>query len=768
MVNTVHDTSDASAGDSTQPAKAAKQIVAKHVTSLVKKLFSNLDDNLFDYANKAGNNDQQEHYFSAMRDMRKDQKNIQLKFLSNLDKLYDDSVQGISFNDSTSNNESQDYSYATLSLVDEDELEESLAITNMIEKSHGMYRDDLLAIGQRFSHLIQGMEFKSETSPPSPNNICHAFEQAIEKLSIELEIKLIIYKLFDKFVVSQLGNMYHEINEMFVNAGILPTIKLKSPIKSQGQTAKPKPTEAAPQSQVKPAVPPESIPSSQETGAASFDSLRQMLSMQRGQTGDSSVSQDGVAVGGGGGPGYVTVDVLAGLTDLQGDFLGNVSNEMQHASVEEIKNNLLSALSKRSGDDSGKRIESDESDVIDIVSMMFEFILEDKSLSDRIRAEIARLQIPIIKVAIIDKQFFNHQAHPARLLLNELAYAGGSRDSMDSNNDDVIFKKIEYVVNRVLTEFQTNMDIFSELLEEFKQFIDTELQSNKVSEKRLEQTKQKVSDEIENRIKNHKIPKLIYDFLISHWKDVLNAVGMRSGCTGQAWTACLDVIDDLIWSVQPKLMASERQELTRSIPKLIKRLKEGLKFISANEKVVATFLDQLGTLHLKCLKGGDDLVNKKDPLDEIDAMLQNLEDGDDSGNPFAADLPAGDFEYFAGTDDFTMIKLTPEVKRSKQYPIVRDMAMGTWVEFIDEEKSRRGKLTWKCDFTGDYTFVDRRYRLVADISTSDLVRRLEKNTAVVVTDVPLLDKAIDAVISTMSKCLQGANKLVSSTSSASS
>ena len=273
---------------------------------------------------------------------------------------------------------------------------------------------------------------------------------------------------------------------------------------------------------------------------------------------------------------------------------------------------------------------------------------------------------------------------------------------------------------------------------------------------------------MESRIKKYKIPKLIYDFLTSHWKDVLTAVGMRSGCTGQAWIACLDVIDDLIWSVQPKLMASERQELTRSIPKLIKRLREGLKFISANEKVVTTFLDQLGTLHLKCLKGGEDLVNKKDPMDEIDAMLENLEDGDDSGNPFAADLPAGDFEYFAGTDDFTMIKLTPEVKRSKQYPVVRDMVMGTWVEFIDEEKSRRGKLTWKCDFTGDYTFVDRRYRLVADISTSDLVMRLEKKTAVVVTDVPLLDKAIDAVISTMSKCLQGANKLVSSASSASS
>jgi hypothetical protein len=74
-------------------------------------------------------------------------------------------------------------------------------------------------------------------------------------------------------------------------------------------------------------------------------------------------------------------------------------------------------------------------------------------------------------------------------------------------------------------------------------------------------------------------------------------------------------------------------------------------------------------------------------------------------------------------------------------------------------------LSWKCDFTGDYTFVDRRYRLVKDISMSDLIKSLDQETAVVVTDLPLLDRAIDAVISTMSKAMQGANSLMASSNS---
>ena len=89
--------------------------------------------------------------------------------------------------------------------------------------------------------------------------------------------------------------------------------------------------------------------------------------------------------------------------------------------------------------------------------------------------------------------------------------------------------------------------------------------------------------------------------------------------------------------------------------------------------------------------------------------------------------------------------------------------MGTWIEFKDKDGgTKRGKLSWKCDFTGDFTFVDRRFKLVADISMMDLITRLDAETATIITEVPLLDKAISAVVSTMTKAVQSANNLVSS------
>lgn len=748
--------------------QSVKQIAVKHLQKNMKSLFSSIDDSMFEYADKADSNQQQSTYFEAMRQLRLEKKVVAQQYFAVFDKYFIDALNGIKHHGSSEEATTDDFSYTSLSLLDEDDLEESLAFTNMIEKSYGLYREQLQAIVQRINHVVESVEITSDNNPVSPDNICRAFEQAGEQFTVDLEIKLIVYKMFEKHVVGQLEGMYKEINDMFVAAGVLPTIKFKGPVKSEAQEAKPKHEQEniqSPQNKV------DSAPIA-DSGDVSFDSLRQLLSMHRGQPGDQpGVGQgdgsggpggNGGAAGPGGGGNYVTDDVLSGLTQLQGDFVDDATGDIKYTSVEDIRQNLLNALGKDQ-DGEIKGIENDESDVIDIVSMMFEFILEDKSLSDRIRAEIARLQIPVIKVAILDKKFFDQQSHPARLLLNELAYAGTAFNTQEQGEDDVIYHKVEYIVNRVLSEFQTNVGIFDELLEEFKEFVDTELQDNKLSEKVLEQTKQRVSDEIEKRIGEYRVPKLVYNLLVNKWKDVLTAVGMRQGYKGSTWTACLDLVDDLIWSVQPKLMASERQALTRSIPKIVKRLREGLKFISVDETTMQELLDQLGTLHLNCLKGTTDYSPKSKEPEQV----KEDKDSDDfefesQGNPFADEL--GDFEYFSGSDDFTQIKLSPESKRSKNHPVVCDMEMGTWVEFVKDENSKRGKLSWKCDFTGDYTFVDRRYKLVADISMDDFIKQLDSGQAVIVTELPLLDRAIDAVVSTMTKCLEGANNLVTSSS----
>jgi hypothetical protein len=422
------------------------------------------------------------------------------------------------------------------------------------------------------------------------------------------------------------------------------------------------------------------------------------------------------------------------------DFYDN----REQASGPVIKSNLVAAISSVKGENSSKSIERTESDVIDIVSMMFDFILDDKTLSAAIRAHIARLQIPIIKVAIMDKAFFGKKSHPARQLLNELAYAGSNFDA-GLDDDDAVLQKVESVVNRILEEFTTDVALFETLLLEFVEFVQDEVQANKLAKEMLEQTKQQVAHEIEQRISTHKMPLLIRAILLDQWKDVLNTIGVRDGCEGSAWESALQLADDLIWSVQPKLLTGERQELIRLIPKILNGLQSALTLVACDQTTINELFAQLEQLHIACLKGVKPIAEAASPESSIEKLDQGYDDTSESAVRSERD------EFIMAQPWFQQI--TARFGNSALFRQVYNMEIGTWLEFYDEDKIRRGKLSWKCDFTGDYTFVDRKYKVVADISMLNLLARLSNATAAIVEDVPLLDRAMDAMLNTLKRCV---------------
>ncbi|NOZ52538.1 MAG: DUF1631 domain-containing protein [Gammaproteobacteria bacterium] len=758
------------------PAKAAGRIAQKQLHDYLQKMFDNVDDVLFDYADKAENNQQQRMYFDAMREIRVQKNNVEKSFGLNCEKLSNKILNGAHIKDCTDKGADTEHSFTALSLVEENDLEESLAITNMVAKAHNLYREELIAIAHRYDHIVDIQTITSDNNPVSPDLVCMAFEQASESFSEELEIRLVVYKLFDKFVVSNLGTMYKEINAMFIAAGVLPTIKLKAPLLSNGLAARTTGSDEKLLPELQSAQlsgdPPSALASGHQ-GVSSvngnlFESLQQLLALQRAETYGgqannamlmaSPVATEGHVHGGHANtstefgvnttpsePGYYfTNDILAGLSQLQANSSITGYSNSDTPSSESIKSTLLKTIGVHHGNESEKNLEHSESDVIDIVSMMFDFILDDKTLPDAIRALVARLQIPIIKLAILDKTFFSKKTHAARLLLNELAYAGTTLDNEANSDDDSLQKKISDVVNRILSDFDTDITIFDDLLLEFRAFIETELAADKLAGEMLEETKQRVSDKIEESIQQYKIPIAIHNFLVSKWKDALTEIGLRDHCEGPAWQAALDFVDDLIWSIQPKLLASERHELVRIIPRILKGLQDGLTLIGIDQDEINSYLEELEVLHLACLKG--------------------LPENDEQDVPQAtktADSSTEDMPYDSGNEaDLGYMKLTPHVINSHIFAFVRDMDIGAWVEFYNQGKVKRGKLSWKCDFTGDYTFVDRRYRIVADIAIADLVKCLENGQAAIVEDVPLLDRAIGAVVNTMQRCVNGTKELL--------
>ena len=171
-----------------------------------------------------------------------------------------------------------------------------------------------------------------------------------------------------------------------------------------------------------------------------------------------------------GAPIIATPTLHEGLTRLQAgetDFDLGGGAVVQFSGIPEGMHNVLRDLQESP---LGKKANQLESMTIEMVAMLFDFIFETKDLPDGIKALLARLQIPVLKAAMLDGAFFAKKTHPSRLLVNALAEAGRGWSPVMGTNDP-LYRKIDAIVHRILDGFSDDLTIFDELREKLEAFL---------------------------------------------------------------------------------------------------------------------------------------------------------------------------------------------------------------------------------------------------------------------------------------------------------
>src|SRR5690242_16046034 len=200
---------------------AVRAIAGRRLQLLLGNMFEHVDDALFDLAEKAENNAAQMHYFDGMREVRKRRPMVERSFLAQVSR----ELTSITTRPAPAPAASPSSGPVELSLVAENELEESLALTSMIAKNESRLARDLFAVNQRLSVICGGIRIEDGTNPVAPAALAQAFRQAMRELAAEMRVKLIIYKLFDRYVLSALEELYQEINTELMRAGVLPQLR---------------------------------------------------------------------------------------------------------------------------------------------------------------------------------------------------------------------------------------------------------------------------------------------------------------------------------------------------------------------------------------------------------------------------------------------------------------------------------------------------------------------------------------------------------------
>jgi Protein of unknown function (DUF1631) len=740
---------------------ACGEVFEKHFKQALNHFFDQIDDELFELSDKAESSTLQTIYFDAMRTVRKERDSMQNRYLTDVSRQCDDFWQ-----DSKApleKDRSKSIDEGDFSLVENEALEEQLAVSTMIEKGNKLFDRHIHALNMRFAHLSGTKKIANDENPVAPGPLCHAFELILKQLDLELKIKLVIYKLFDQVVMNQLGIIYDAINAVLIEHHVLPTLTGTIRRTPANALRRRSPSSAGMREQ------------NPESYVEAFHMMQSLLNGYRSHLGIPS-SPDSVN-----GPYYQSDEVLSALSLLQTHKSPEPAAENDVVTLG-LKRYVANELKKLQPDGQERPIAKVDEDVIDMVSMVFDFILDDKNLPNLVKALLGRLQIPVVKAAILEKSFFCKSSHPARQLLNKLAQVGLTLNE-DHCEGTPAFEKIESIVRRILAEFEHNVGLFSELLEEFSTFMEKEEQRSHTLEERTIQAtaskeqrdlgKKTVAREIAGRIQGTEIPVVIRDFFEGPWSDVLFLAFLRKDKEAGAWEEALSVMDQLLQSITPPANDKAKHRILKDVPKMLKNIRKWLETISYDLHKMDQFFNHLETCHVAMLtshglaaassaSGKGPLASVRidsnqirDPVlaAEIETVAARLAQADDL---IESDDVESDGSVVSVAEEIVLQSTdcsNPSTESDDELLAhVKLLEVGQWLELTDENNKKiRAKLSWKSPITSLYVFVNRKGTKVAEKTPQGLAAELRRGSAVLLEggQVPLIDRAFTAMMNAL-------------------
>ncbi|NEX62296.1 DUF1631 family protein [Noviherbaspirillum galbum] len=277
---------------------------------------------------------------------------------------------------------------------------------------------------------------------------------------------------------------------------------------------------------------------------------------------------------------------------------------------------------------------------IDVVAMLFSFILDDEQIPLELRRRIGRLQIPVLKAAIIDPGLLQQEDHPVRQLLNRVSSAAVGADPQNEQGQ-ALLQEIDRIADAVLAGFDADLSIFTGLLGEFEQFLlDFATRDDDRSMRGVEavEAAEKISVLRANIMKALcdvllplNIDKRISDVIIHVWPHVLAHALWKDGENRVAsddaesyFRSCRSILPKLIWSIQLKTSPDDRAALIRMLPSLVKQIAKAFEIIGLQEAESREVMDLLIEMHSRVLRYTGKQGDVPPSLDDLQLMFSRM------------------------------------------------------------------------------------------------------------------------------------------------
>ena len=347
-----------------------------------------------------------------------------------------------------------------------------------------------------------------------------------------------------------------------------------------------------------------------------------------------------------------------------------------------------------------------EKATIEIVALMFQAILAEERIPPGIRVWFARLQMPVLRMALEDPDFLGTTTHPARLLIDRMGSCVMGFDSagVQSNAMELEIKRIVQVIEQYP---ETGKKVYQVVYEEFQKFLSKFLTEKGVTQKVVsvaQQVEQKetlaiqYTIEMRDMLRDMPVRDEIREFLFKVWAEVLAVAAVRKGPQHKDTLLLKKSATDLVWSASAKPNRADRARVIQDLPNLLLRLRSGMTLLamapSEQDVHIKTVSDTLADAFLS--------KTQAIPQAKIDAMahrLSNLEDFVSEDGMGDLPLDSESIEMMLGIDA-SAIEVVGNGGSKPTAAMVawaQELQLGSWFTLDHNNQITQVQFAWRSD-----------------------------------------------------------------------
>ncbi|WP_407352579.1 DUF1631 family protein [Luteimonas sp. R10] len=707
-------------------------LVAEELHHGMDRTVVEFERELFRLADAARNPGLESGYVQALRDFRPNRADLAPRFLIGLESTLARLRQPPA---ARALPQAGQISFRNLSLVEDGAMDEDTMLREIASRQESRAPLALHLLGQRFGVLAAAPAFDAERLPLGPQSLCRTLRDVAIGLGIHYGARLLLYRTFDRQVLSGYPQVLDRLNASMADLGILPALTFvpfrARPSAVAAGEARPAAAAAADGEAAATAPPAAPRPHTAWMGETrqpedggdddiAFALLRQLLSGRREligklRSGTQPPRRQQMS----------TPDLLGALKDLQRQPTAPAA---MRTGVHEIKQAVLAQTRQRLGKGTG--LSPEDNDTFELLGLLYGQIANEIRDDAPTSPLVGALQLPLLRAALLDRGFFLHGHHPARQLLETVAESAArwlDRDEIDPQ----LVPSMRQAVAEVIEKSANDPAVFAAANARLQERLQSQARKAEMLERRhveaargkekLEIAKLRAVEALENAIDGQQLPRFIHALLNQAWLDVLTLTLLRQGADSDDWLRQLDATRGIAAACGPGAAPQD--------PELTAYVEASLGLVGYHGDEAAVIAQRLTGSHGD---DGDDPASRTELALKLKARVRL---GEDKAKAAAPRLPPR----------------TPT--EQAHYEQLRVMPFGAWIEFVTNQQGDvvRRRLSWYSTVTDHALFVNQRGQRVDELSLDSLSRMFACGQARLVTarQARLVDRAWQAAVSVL-------------------